>query len=64
MAQRKKDGTWELDSTDFMARGIQDARKGRTATPPAGGTTAQNQAYTEAYTWGQWFRLQLDRSVI
>lgn len=64
MAQRKKDGTWELETSDYMKRAADDARKGRPNTPPGGITAAQSAAYTEAYTWGNWFKLMLDRNAI
>jgi hypothetical protein len=61
MAQRKKDGTYELETSDYMKRAIDDARKGRPNSPPGGLTAAQTLAYNEAYSWGTYFKTIVDR---
>lgn len=64
MAQRKKDGTYELETNDYMSRGVEDCRRGRASSAPGGITAAQSAAYTDAYNWGAWFKLQFDRNYI
>ena len=64
MAQRKNDGTYVYETVDYMRKAIDDARKGRSTTPPAGATAAQQAAYTEAVTWGNWFKIMLDRNAV
>lgn len=64
MSQRKNDGTYTLDTADYMRKAIDDARKGRSTTPPGSATTVQQAAYTEAVSWGNYFKIMFDRNAI
>jgi hypothetical protein len=62
MAKKPANGTVSWETPDWMARGVQDSVSGRAA---AGSVPAAYQAaYTEAYNWGAWFKLQLKRNSI
>jgi hypothetical protein len=64
MAERKADGTYVKDTRDHMERAIRDYMAGKTTLDLTGVPAASQAAAQEAFSWGQWFRIQLRRNSI